>query len=98
MANESDFHRFVAGRFPLRTVAATVPAGYTAGNRFTIAHGNTEHQGKAQVPDIVIPVAKASDADAAITAVHYQVVKVDDTNVTLRSDAAATTAFTLYIG
>lgn len=91
------FERPYSGQVQIKKIAAAVPGTYTAGNRFTIAHGFTDIVGNAAVPVGAIAQATATDADGAITAVHFQVVKMDATNVTLRTDAAASTAFTLFV-
>lgn len=97
--NDSILFRAVAGQHSLRCIDAATPAGYIAGNRFTIAHGAVDQVGNAVAPDIVIVQTLAADADAALSApAHVQVVKWDSTNVTLRSDQAAAYHFNLYVG
>ena len=97
MSNSHDFTRAIGQRNPVRVVSATVPNGYVAGNRFTIAHGLEDIVGNAVTPDGAYAVATATDADGAITAYQYQVVKMDATNVTLRTDAPATSTFDLFV-
>lgn len=69
----------------------------TAGTRTIHAHGLKSVAGHPVVPEVVIPVPKAADADGAVSAVSIHVVKVDDTNVTIRASASSV-SFDLYVG
>jgi hypothetical protein len=94
---DSTFFPAVGGHNPVKVVSAMIPGGYTPGDRFTVAHGLLDDVGNPIAPAGAIPVPSASDADGAITVVNYQRVKMDSTNVTLRSDGAAGDAFDLIV-
>jgi hypothetical protein len=85
------------GHNPVRFVTATIPADYTAGDRFTVAHGLVDDVGAPLAPAGVIPVQMGADEDDTITAVHVVFVKADATNVTFRSDGAEGDTFAFIV-